>query len=306
MILVVGSTGFIGSRITEQLAAEQPGNIRALVRKGNKSNAIRRLSGVEVVEGDVLDKESLQKAMQNVDTVLNFAAITGNFKNKDNLYWRVNVDGTRNIVAAAEAAGVKRFIFGSGLGTVEGKPGSYMRTRWEAEEAVRHSKMAWTILQPSILFGNGAEFFEAQARIIKIAPFAPIIGNGKTRFQPIFVDDVAKCAILSLSDDSKIGQNIALGGPEYFTYKELINMICRTLGKKRLRLYLPLWAANIQARLFNLLPQPPLTPATLELFGFDNVTPDPQVVEHQFHFKPMALPDYLNKEGINTNKKGRS
>lgn len=304
MILVVGSTGFIGSRITEQLAKAQPGNVRALVRKGNKSNAIRRLSGVEVVEGDILDKASLQKAMQGVDTVLDFAAITANFKNKNNIYWQINVDGTRNIVEAAQVAGVKRFIFGSGLGTVEGKPGSYMRTRWEAEEAVRNSKMSWTILQPSILFGKGSEFFEAQARIIKSAPFAPVIGNGKTRFQPISVDDVAKCAILSISDDSKIGKNIPLGGSEYFTYKELINIICRTLGKKRIKIYLPLWAANIQARLFNLLPKPPLTPATLELFGFDNITPDPQVVEHEFHFKPSGLQDYLSKEGIDTSKKG--
>lgn len=299
MILVAGSTGFVGRSVVAQLAKEQPGQVRAMVRKDSKGgDALRQMSGVEVVEGDVLDKAALARAMAGVDTVLDFAAVTANFKNKQNLYEKVNAEGTRNLVSAAQKAGVKRFVLGSGLGTAEGKPGSYMRTRWESEEAVRNSGLDWTILQPSIMFGKGGEFFEAQARIIKIAPFAPVIGNGKTRFQPIFVDDYARCAVQTIDDKAKIGQKLALGGPEYFTYKELIAMICRVLGKKRLKLYLPLWAADIQARLFNLLPKPPLTPATLELFDFDNITPDPQVIEHEYHFKPMSLQDYLDHEGI--------
>jgi NADH dehydrogenase len=298
MILVIGSSGFVGRNVVELLAKEQPKQVRALVRKAKPSQSLHQLAGVEVVEGDILDPASLQTAMQGVDTVLDFAAATANFKNKANLYQRVNVDGTHNVVQAAEAAGVKRLVFGSGLGTVEGKAGSYMRTRWESEQAVRQSKLDWTILQPSIMFGKGAEFFEAQARIIKMAPFAPVIGNGKTRFQPVYVKDFARCSILSINDTTKTGKLIPLGGPEYFTYKELISLICRTIGKKRLRFYLPLGIAHIQAALFNLLPKPPLTPATLELFDFDNVTPNPQVIVQEFNFKPLPLKEYLEKEGI--------
>ena len=296
MMLVIGSTGFIGRKVVKQLAEKSPGQVRAMVRQAKSSNQLP--TGVEIVEGDVLDKVSLDKAMEGVDTVFYFAAVTANVKNKDNLYWKVNVQGTRNAVMVAEKKGVKRFILGSGLGTVEGKPGSYMRTRWEMEQAVRQSKLAWTILQPSILFGKGSEFFEAQAKVMKTLPVAALIGGGKTRFQPISVDDVARAAVETASRDDKIDKLIELGGPEYYTYQELVNMILRTIHIKRLKLPLPLWAARLNARAMSILPKPPLTLATLELFAFDNVTPDPQIVEHEFGFKPAALRQYLDKHGI--------
>ncbi len=295
MILVLGSTGFIGRHVTELLSKKYPGEVRALVRKAKSASVehIRQLPGVEVVEGDILDTASLKKAMQGVETVLDFAQVTANFKNTNNLYHKVNVEGTRNVVAAAESAGVKLLILGSGLGTVEGKPGSYMRTRWEAEEAVRKSKLNWVIFQPSILFGSGAEFFDAQARLIKMLPIATIIGNGKTRFQPIAVTDVARTIAETISRPDKIGKHIPIGGPQIFTYKELITLMVQNLNKKRLRFYLPLPLAKINAALFNLLPKPPLTPATLELFGFENITNDLNVVEKEFGFKPVSLVEYL-------------
>ncbi|HEX2915176.1 MAG TPA: NAD(P)H-binding protein [Chloroflexia bacterium] len=298
MILVIGSTGFIGKEIVKLLAEKHPGQVRALVRKSSKRGLLDKLSGVEVVEGDVLDRASLDRAMQGVDTLYYFAAVVANVKNTNNIYWKVNVEGTRNAVAAAEKAGVKRIVLGSGLGTVEGKEGSYMRTRWLMEEAVRHSKIAWTILQPSILFGEGSEFFEAQARIMKMLPVAALLGGGKTRFQPIYVGDVARASVEAGEREDKAGKQIELGGPEYYTYKELVNLMLRTLKIKRLKLPLPLWAARINALLMSVLPKPPLTLATLELFDFDNITPDPQIVEHEFGFKPVRLKDYLNEHGI--------
>lgn len=297
MKLVIGSTGFIGRSLTRQLLAKYPGQIRALVRNESQRAALEK-QGAQVVIGNILDSASLDRALQGVDTVFYFAAITANQKNVNNIYWKVNVDGTKNTVAAAEKAGVKRFILGSGLGTVKGKPGSYMETRWEMEEAVRKSKLAWTILQPSILFGEGAEFFEAQARVMKTLPVAAVIGGGKTRFQPIFVEDVAKATILSAEREDKIGKAIPLGGPEFFTYNELVNLILRTLKITRLKMPLPLWAANLNAAFMSVLPKPPLTSATLELFAFDNATPDPQIVEHEFGFKPAALKTYLDEHGI--------
>lgn len=297
-MLIIGSTGFIGRHLLKQLVAKYPGQVRAMVRKNSKRDAFTGLQGVEIVEGDVLDRVSLDSAMQGIKTVFYFAAVTANVKNTDNIYWKVNVEGTRNAVAAAEAAGVQRFVLGSGLGTIEGKEGSYMRTRWEMEEAVRKSKLAWTILQPSILFGEGAEFFEAQARVMKMLPVAALIGGGETRFQPIHVDDVARIAIEVAESDAKIGKHLPLGGPQYFTYKELVDMILKAVNIKRLKMPLPLWAAGLNASLMSLLPKPPLTSATLELFAFDNVTPDPQVVEREFGFQPIALKDYIAKHGI--------
>lgn len=297
MYLVIGSTGFIGKHLVKQLAEKYPGQVRAMVRPG-KQPVLAGIKGVELVEGDVQDRDSLDRAMVGVDTLFYFAAITGNIKNTNNIYWKVNVEGTRNAVAAAEKAGVHRLILGGGLGTVEGKEGSYMRTRWLMEEAVRKSKLEWVILQPSILFGEGSEFFEAQARIMKLLPVAALIGGGKARFQPIFVDDVVKATILAAESDDKIGRAIELGGPEYYNYTELVNLILRTIKKKRLKLPLPLWIMSINAVAFSVLPKPPFTPAMVELFSFDNVTPDPQIIEHEFGFKPASLKPYLAEHGI--------
>ncbi len=297
MIAVVGATGFIGRSILEQLQ-EKDEPVRGLYRKDSKIEALKQYKNLELVEGDVLDRASLKRLMQGADKLIIASAVTANKKNKDNLYERVHVDGTKNIIEAAQEAGIKRIVLLSGLGTKPDKPGTYMQTRWEMEEIVRGGGIDWTVVQPSILFGQGAEFFEAQAKIIKLAPFAPVIGNGKTRFQPIYVKDVARCIIETFDRADKLNRTFAIGGPEYYTYTELINLMVRTLGKKRLKLYLPLWAARIQASLFNLLPSPPLTPATLELFGFDNVTPDPQIVEHLYGFKPQDLKSYLEKHGI--------
>lgn len=298
MNLVIGSTGFIGQRLVKQLVEKYPGQVRALVRPGHKQRVLAGLPGLEIVEGDVLDRDSLDRAVVGVDTLFYFAAITGNIKNTNNIYWKVNVEGTRNAVAAAEKVGVRRLILGGGLGTVEGKKGSYMRTRWLMEQAVRQSKLEWVILQPSILFGEGSEFFEAQARIMKILPFAALIGGGKARFQPIHVDDVARATILAAERADKVGRAIELGGPEYYNYTELVNLILRAIKKKRLKLPLPLWFMKLNAIALNILPKPPLTPATIELFSFDNTTPDPQIVEHEFGFKPAGLKPYLEQHGI--------
>jgi uncharacterized protein YbjT (DUF2867 family) len=297
MYLVIGSTGFIGRQLVKDLAAKYPGQVRALVRPG-KQSVLAAIKGIEIVEGDVTDRASLDKAMAGVNTLFYFAAITGNIKNTNNIYWKVNVEGTRNAIAAAEKAGVRRLVLGGGFGTVEGKEGSYMRTRWLMEQAVRNSKLEWTILQPSILFGEGSEFFEAQARIMKMLPVAALIGGGKSRFQPIFLGDVVKAAILAAERDDKIGKIIQLGGPEYYNYTELVNLILRTIHKKRLKLPVPLWVMSINATLFKVLPKPPFTPAMVELFSFDNITPDPQIVEHEFGFKPASLKPYLAEHGI--------
>jgi NADH dehydrogenase len=305
MKLILGGTGFIGSNIAEQLTKVYPGQVRVMYRKHTKSarTSDRRLEnlknlGVELVEGDVLDPVSLREAMKGVDTVLDYAQATANLKNVNNLYQRINVTGTQNIVAAAKDSGVKRFILGSGFGTVKGESGSYMRTRWEAEEAVRQSGLAWTILQPSILFGKGAEFFEAQARLMKTLPIATIIGNGKTKFQPVFVEDVARSVVEILSSPDKIRNTIPVCGPEIYSYRELIKLIVQNLKKQRLPVYLPLFIARINAALFNMLPNPPLTPATLELFDFDNSSGDVNIFEKNFGFKPLSLRDYLDKNSI--------
>ncbi|MEI6044134.1 MAG: NAD(P)H-binding protein [Chloroflexota bacterium] len=297
MIAVIGGTGFVGRNVVEQLSTrDEP--VRVFYRSEAKAKLLKQFKNVELVKGDLLEPATLPRLLQGADKLIFTAAITANVKNTDNLYQRVHINGTRNAVKAAQAAGIKQIVLQSGLGTKPDKPGTYMQTRWEMEEIIRQSGIDWFILQTSILFGRGSEFFEAQARIIRMAPFAPVIGDGNTRFQPIYVKDVARCLVEALDRSDKNKRSLPLGGPEFYSYRQLINLMVSTLGKQRVKIYLPLWAARIQAQLFNLLPKPPLTPATLELFGFDNVTLDPQIVEHEFGFKPLDLKTYLKENGI--------
>ncbi len=137
MIGIVGGTGFIGQNILEELGGKE--TIRALYRKGSKIDKLKKFPNLELVEGDLEDPASLNRLLKGVDKLVYAGAVTANLKNKNNLYYRVNVEGTKNLIKAAQDQGVKKILLLSGLGTKPDKPGTYMQTRWEMEQAVRTS-----------------------------------------------------------------------------------------------------------------------------------------------------------------------
>jgi NADH dehydrogenase len=255
--------------------------------------------GVDVVEADLTRPQSLPAAVAGVDVIIHAAAITANVKEPyPGAYDAINRGGTENLVAAASAAGVKRIIVMSGLGTKPAPEGTYMATRWGLEEAVRKSGIAHVILQPSVLFGDGAEFIAALSRLARVSPVLPLLGGGAVRFQPLWVEDLVTCVVASARADSSISGAIALGGSEYATFKEVMQTICEVMSIRRLLVPLPLPLARIQARLMAaILPNPPLTPATLELFSFDNST-DLDAVDRHFGFHPRGFREHLRAHGV--------
>jgi uncharacterized protein YbjT (DUF2867 family) len=196
MILVTGGAGFCGSRIVTLLASEGV-STRALVRRPDQARGRLPAQGVEIVTGDTTDPESLEGAVAGVETIIHTAFITADRKQGPGVnYQATNVGGTANLVTAARAAGVRRIVVLGGLGTKSDKPGSYMQGRFQADQAVKQSGLAWSILGPSIQFGKGSAFFNGLANLIRTTPvIVPMIGNGKRQFQPILVDDVARCII---------------------------------------------------------------------------------------------------------------
>jgi uncharacterized protein YbjT (DUF2867 family) len=294
MILVTGATGFVGSHLLRRLVKSSSAPVRGLVRKPR--TGVRE--GVEPVVGDLTRPETLGPALAGVSTVVHAAAITGDQKEPyRGAYDQINRVGTENLVAAAREAGVGRFVLMSGLGTAPAPAGTYMAARWAMEEAVRGSGIPHVILQPSVLFGDGAEFVAALGRLARVSPVLPLLGGGNLRFQPLWVEDLVGCLVKTLSDDSLLGRAIALGGPEYVTFREVLEEICRALAIRRLLLPLPLWVARPQARLMAVLPHPPLTPAMLELFAFDNAT-DLDVILRNFGFQPRGFREHLRAHGI--------
>jgi NADH dehydrogenase len=293
-ILVTGANGFVGRHVVARLAGRGRG-VRAMVRNAAAYSAV---PGVEVVEADLTRPETLGAALEAIDVVVHCAALTANLKPPyPGAYDIINRGGTENLAAAASAAGVQRIVVMSGLGTKPAPVDTYMATRWSMEEVVRNSGIPYVLIQPSVQFGDGAEFVNALARLTKASPVVPLLGGGGLRFQPIWVEDVVTCIEKAIDDEKLTGQAVAIGGSEYATFREIIDTICAALGKRRLKAPLPLWIARLQAPLMALLPHPPLTKASLELFGFENTT-EIDAVDRNFGFHPRGFREHLAANGV--------
>jgi uncharacterized protein YbjT (DUF2867 family) len=293
MILVTGATGFIGSHFVRRAAAG--GGVRALVRRAGTAMP----AGTEVAVGDVTNAGSLQAALAGIDVVVHTAAITGNLKEPyAGAYDRVNRVGTENLVEAARAAGVKRLVVLSGLGTRPAPAGTYLATRWALEDAVARSGLPFVILQPSVLFGAGSPFVAALAALVRTSPVVPAIGSAELMFQPLWIEDLVTCIERACVEEGTLGRAVPLGGAEQLTFRAVIETIGEAIGKHRLVVPLPLPLARLQARVMSaVMDRPPLTPAALELFGFDNVTVL-DAVDRAFGFHPRGFREYVEANGL--------
>jgi NADH dehydrogenase len=293
-VLVAGATGYVGRRLVPALAAAGH-TVHALVRDPSTANVP---DGVRVCQGDVTDAASLGPALAGVEVVVNLAAITADRKPPKGGYDAVNAEGPAKLVAAAKDAGVRRIVQMGGIDTSTGTPGPYLRGRRRGEQAVIDSGIPWAILQPSIMFGGSdAAFPHAMADLIRRAPVVPVPGDGTLRLQLVWVDDVARCLVALAEDDGKTGK-FPIGGPEELTYDQQLDVIGAAIGKQRVRkIHLPLGFMRLQARLMQVLPHPPLTPAALELFASDNVA-GTDAIPRQFGFAPRSFREHLAAHGL--------
>jgi|SRR5579859_2867116 len=298
MILITGSTGFVGRHLVKRLVAEGE-KPRCLVRSQQKAAETLPVEQVEIITGDTTRLGTLEPATQGIDTLVHSAFITADIKEGHGVsYQGVNVEGTRNVIETARRAGVKKVVLVSGLGTKPDKPGSYMQGRYLAEQYVKESGLAWSIIQPSIQFGEHAAFFKGMADLIRMAPVVPIVGSSQRKFQPIWVEDVARCLIQQIREDNRNGKTYVVGGPEQFTYGAILDMLASAMGKKRLKAPTPIPLVSIGAAVMQaILPKPPITTAALTLFSFEQTT-DMNAVERDFGFTPLSWRTYLAEHGI--------
>ena len=275
MILVTGASGYLGSHITRRLAEAGQG-VRALVRSRAWAEAEGRLAGlnVEWVEGDVTRPETLRDAVQGAEAVIHTAAIA--IEKGGRRYEDINYQGTVNVVDAAKAADVKRFIYISQLGADSKLPYRFLASKGKAQEHVAASGLAWTALRPSVMWGPEDEFANSFARLIPLTPiFFPIIGDGQARFQPVWVEDVVTAVVKSLDDASTIGQAFDLGGPEVLTILDIERRTLKALGAGRVMIPFPIPLLRIPVMLMGLVfPAPPVTTSLLDLLNVDNTVKD--------------------------------
>ena len=299
MILVTGASGFVGSRIVARLVGESD-HPRALVRDADSARNRLPAGGVEIVTGDTTEPETLKPAMEGVDTIIHCAFIVANRKQGPGVNYReTNVNGTRHLVHAAREAGVRRIVVMGGLGTRPSRD-PYTQGRYEADQSVRQSGLKWSILGPSVQFGKGSAFIEGLADLIRSAPVVPMVGDGKVRFQPIWIEDVVTAIVMMAKEPAGYdGRYIEIGGPHIYTYAQILDMLMETMGMHKLKVPGPIPFARLGAFLMEtVLPNPPITSAAVGLFESDNVA-TLDSVERNFGFKPMSLKTYLAQNGVN-------
>ena len=215
---------------------------------------------------DVTDPDHVAAAVHGADAVVNLCGI---LFPRGQGFEEVHCDGAQNIAAAAARAGVKALVHVSAIGADTQSHSQYAQTKATGESRVRAAFPAATILRPSIVFGPEDDFFNRFASMARFVPGLPLIGGGKTRFQPVFVGDVAAAIAAALNSEG--GRTYELGGPTVYSFKELMQIVCREIGRSRLLVPLPFGIALFKSFFLQMMPRPLLTPDQVRLLQHDNV-----------------------------------
>jgi uncharacterized protein YbjT (DUF2867 family) len=289
VILVTGGSGFVGRHLIERLRREGI-PVRALVRDSAKARMLEDL-GAETAPGDVTDPVSLGKAASGVERVVHLVGIIQ--ESAGATFKSVHVDGTRNVLEAAEAGGARHVFFQSALGTRPNARSAYHRTKWEAEEQVRAGRIPYTIFRPSLIYGAGDQFTLRLAEMIRLSPVLPVIGRGTSKVQPIFIDDVVTCIVKAVTGEAYLNEQYELGGPEQLTYEAVTEAIAEAMGIKRPTAHLPFFLMKAAARVFEAaVPRPPLTRDQLIMLQEDNVC-GMRDIRDAFGVEPVKFSDGL-------------
>lgn len=284
-ILVTGGTGFVGRHFIRRMKAAGH-SVRCLVRDKEKADALFG-DAVDFVQGDIQNKDALQLASYGMDAIVHLVGII--YEPEGVLFQKVHVQGTANVILSARTAGVRRLIHFSASGAEKKSPSRYFRTKWEAEELVRQSGLDYTIFRPTLIFGPGDNLINRYMKWITWLPILPVVGSGKHKVQPIFINDVARAIQESLNRPISIGQTYALGGPSVLNSRQIISELAAVLRKERMQLPIPaslLWV--IATLMEKLLPNPLLTIEQLQALHRDNIC-DITALEHELEIHPMSL-----------------
>ncbi|MGL6289335.1 MAG: complex I NDUFA9 subunit family protein [Silanimonas sp.] len=267
-ITLLGATGFVGRVLLARLAQE--GHQLTVLSRNPHAHLVRLLPpGTRVVTGDVYDPELLRANFAGADAVINLVGILNESGDNGRGFHRAHVARAKLVVAACQLAGTRRLLQMSSLNAGRGDS-FYLKTRGEAEAAVKGSGLDWTIFEPSVIFGIGDGFFCRFAALLKLAPVLPLAKAG-TRFAPVYVGDVVEAMRRALHSRSTIGQVYELYGAEVFTLGELVRMTARQLGLKRVVVPLPDAAARLQAFVFDFVPGKPFSSDNYRSLKLDSV-----------------------------------
>ncbi|HWG84332.1 MAG TPA: complex I NDUFA9 subunit family protein [Deinococcales bacterium] len=261
-VLITGGTGFVGHHVTAALVAAGH-DVTVLSRSGGQSRAasgkdLALVPGARYVTGNVADGSGLREAAHGSDAVAHLVGIIAPRGGQD--FEAAHVSGTRHALEAASAAGARHFLHMSALGARRDSPSGYARSKAEAEDLVRQSGLPHTIFRPSLVFGPGDDFFGRVLRnLVSQAPVVPVIGHGRYPFRPVSALDVADAFVNSLGNPAALGRSFDLTGPREYTFRELLELELRALGKRKPLVSVPVALMNLVVPVMQALPSPPIT-----------------------------------------------
>jgi len=301
-VSVFGGSGFLGRRVVQRLASEGA-TVRVAVRHADRARSALHAAGldrVSVVGADVRDQATVAAALVGADAVVD--AVSAYVETGGVTFEGVHEQGAKTLAREAAAAGVTRFVLVSGIGADPESSSPYIRARGRGELAVQQVFPGVTIVRPSAMFGPGDALFGTIAQLARLLPVLPLIGGGRTRLQPVYVEDVAEAIARILADPGTAGRTYEFAGPTVYTLRELFIIALRITGKWRLLLPVPFAAAEVQARFFELLPNPPLTSGQVDLLKADNVASGTLPGLRELNMLPKAIevivPTYLGRSRI--------
>jgi NADH dehydrogenase len=267
-VTVFGGSGFIGRHLVEHLA-RAGASVRVATRHPPRTAEPLRLAPIQHVAADLLDDEAVQAAIHGADTVINLVGILSQVQRQT--FTAIHQDGARRVAASARRLGVRQLVHVSALGASRTAPALADRSKAAGEEAVRAAFPEATIIRPSLVYGPVDHFFNSFAMLARRLPALPLIGGGQTRFQPVYVEDVVAAVTAILADPANRGKTYEFGGPQVYTFKELIEFVCVTINARPLLVPLPFWAAEVLGGVLQVFPDAPLTRDQVRLLRTDKV-----------------------------------
>lgn len=303
LVTIYGGSGFLGRHVVRAIA-RTGARMRIAVRRPELAGHLQPLGGVGQivpVQANVRFPDSLVTAAEDADAIVNLVGIL--FASGKQTFNAVQDEGAGHVAEAAKAVGARALVHVSAIGADPNSKSIYARTKAAGEAAVRETYPGATILRPSVVFGPEDEFFNRFASLARISPVLPLIGGGRTKFQPVFVGDVAQAVVAALEGRASEREPYELGGPQIMTMREVMERVLAYTMRSRPLVPVPFWVAKLQGAFLQWLPKPPLTVDQVRLLQSDNVVSDDAIKAGRtlegLGIDPVAVasvvPDYLEQ-----------
>jgi len=298
-VVIFGASGFVGRYIVAILAKEY-WTIKVFVRKPDQAKhltLIGKLGQVTIYQGNISNKNSVDKIIYGANKVINLVGILEE-NNKQN-FSSVHIGGSTNIAESCLKHKINSLIHISALGLYDGMHSKYAKSKLEAEQNIKKIFQKTIILRPSVIFGPEDNFTNKFARMASISPFIPLINNGLTKFQPVYVKDVAKAVSAVINNNFHLGKTYNLGGPDIISFKEIIDFVLLKIRKKRIYFSLSFPMAKLIGIIFSIVPVAPITLDQVRLLEKDNIVPEKEKGFKELGIKPSSIyllaEEYLNR-----------